>query len=302
MHTIIEIMKQACQAGVVIPAFNVPYLPMVKPIIQAVVDQNAFALIEVARLEWIKFESQSMAAVVEEFSRWAQPEYVRLHLDHIPVIDEDNLRVDYLGLIREAISLGFPSVMVDGSRLSLTENIAATHQVAELAHPTGVAVEAELGAVMGHEDGPPPPYEEMFASGRGFTDVDECARFVRESGCDWLSVAVGSIHGAISTALRDQAKVEARLDLAHLQRLHEAAGGIPLVLHGGSGVKREYVLNGIKHGITKVNIGTEIRQAYDGALRQNHPLPVAQQAVYDRTTWLLKDYFEISGSRTLVNP
>jgi len=54
---------------------------------------------------------------------------VRLHLDHIPVIDEDNLRVDYLGLIREAIELGFPSVMIDGSRLSLTENIAATHQV-----------------------------------------------------------------------------------------------------------------------------------------------------------------------------
>jgi len=93
-----------------------------------------------------------------------------------------------------------------------------------LAHPAGVAVEAELGAVMGHEDGAPPPYEEMFTSGRGFTDVAECARFVRESGCDWLSVAVGSIHGAISTALRDQAKVEARLDLAHLQRLHEAAG------------------------------------------------------------------------------
>jgi ketose-bisphosphate aldolase len=302
MAAIKEIMKRACRAGVVIPAFNIPYLPMVRPIIQAAVDQNTFALVEVARLEWTKFEARSLAAAFEEFSRWAQPDYVRLHLDHIPVIDEDNLRVDYLSLIRQAIDLGYTSVMVDGSRLSLADNIAATRQVVELAHPAGVAVEAELGAVMGHEDGPPPPYEEMFTSGRGFTDVEECARFVRESGCDWLSVAVGSIHGAISVALRDQAKVEARLDLDHLKRLHQAAGGIPLVLHGGSGVKREYVLKAIQYGITKINIGTEIRHAYEAAWRETHQLPAAQQAVYDRTTWLLKDYFEVSGSRASVNP
>lgn len=301
MRTIKEIMKQASQVGVVIPAFNVPYLPMVQPVIQAIVDQNAFALIETARPEWLKFEAKSLNAVFAEFKRWDQPDYVRLHLDHVPVIDEDNLPVDYLGLIREAIDLGYPSVMVDGSRLSLAENIAATRRVVELAQPAGVAVEAELGAVLGHEAGPTPPYEELFASGRGFTNVEECAQFVRESGCDWLSVAVGSIHGAISGALKDQAKVEARLDLAHLDRLRQAAG-IPLVLHGGSGVKRDYVLAGIKKGIAKINIGTEIRQAYEAPLRQSPDLNAAQQAVYERTTWLLKDYLEISGSRALVNP
>ncbi len=301
MRTIKEIMEKACQAGVIIPAFNVPYLPMVKPVVEAVLDQNSFALIETARLEWYKFEAKSPAAVAEEVAKWAQAEHIRLHLDHVPVIDEDNQRVDYLAVIKEAVEFGYPSVMVDGSRLSLEENIAATRQVAELAHPAGVVVEAELGAVMGHEAGPPPPYEELFASGRGFTDVDDCARFVRESGCDWLSVAIGNIHGAVSGALRDQRKVEARLNLEHLERLHRAAG-IPLVLHGGSGVKREYVLAAIKRGISKINIGTEIRQAYETALRQSGDLAAAQQATYERTVWVIKDYFGIAGSRDLVNP
>ena len=91
---------------------------------------------------------------------------MRLHLDHVPVIDEDNQRVDYLPIFQEAIDVGYESVMIDGSRLPLDENIAATRQVVELAHAAGVPVEAELGAVLGHEDGPLPSYEELFASGR----------------------------------------------------------------------------------------------------------------------------------------
>jgi ketose-bisphosphate aldolase len=301
MRTVKEIMENACRARVAIPAFNIPYLPMVRPVVEAVVAQDAFALLEVARPEWIKFEAKSMTAVFEEFSRWSQPDHVRLHLDHIPVIDEDNQRVDYLSLIREAIALGYPSVMVDGSRLSLAENIEATRQVVEIAHPAGVIVEAELGAVLGHEAGPLLPYEELFASGRGFTDVEECARFVAESGCDSLSVAIGSIHGAISGVLKDQPKLEARLNLDHLERLHQAAG-IPLVLHGGSGIKRDYLLAAVQRGITKVNVGTEIRQAYEAALRQTQEVAAAQQAVYERTSWLLRDYFAVAGSRDLVNP
>lgn len=301
MRSVSEIMRTAYETGLLVPAFNVPHLPMVQPIVEAVVDQDSFALLEVARLEWTKFESKSMAAVQQEFSRWAQPDHVRLHLDHIPVIDEDNQRVDYLALIREALDLGYSSVMVDGSRLSLEENITATRQVADLAHQAGVPCEAELGAILGHEAGPPPPYEDLFASGRGFTDVDECARFVRESGCDWLSVAIGNIHGAVSGVLKDQKKVEARLNLEHLQRLSQAAG-IPLVLHGGSGIKREYVLGAIKHGIAKINVGTEIRQAYEQELRQSQDVAAAQRAVYERTAWLLKEFFELAGSRQRLNP
>jgi ketose-bisphosphate aldolase len=299
MQNTSEIINNASKAGVAIPAFNVPYLPMVEPVIRAVVDQDSFALIETARLEWSKFESQGPSAVLEEFMKWNEPDYVRLHLDHVPVIDEDNLQVDYLSIIREAIELGYPSVMVDGSRLNLEGNIEATRQVVETAHKAGIPCEAELGAVLGHEAGPLPPYEELFESGLGFTDVGEAERFVRETACDWLSVAIGNIHGAISGALKDKKKVEARLNLDHLERLRQATG-IPLVLHGGSGVKREHLLAAIQKGIAKVNIGTEIRQAYESALRVSESVAAAQDAVYERTCWLIRDYFGLAGTRRLV--
>jgi ketose-bisphosphate aldolase len=294
-----DIMRNACQAGIIVPAFNIPYLPMMEPVIKALEDEDVFGLIEVARLEWIKFEARSLAEIAKEFARLSQPGYSGLHLDHVPVIDEDNRRVDYLSIIKEAIDLEYQSVMIDGSRLSLEENIEATRQVAQLAYAAGIPCEAELGAVLGHETGPPPPYEELFTSGRGFTDVEEARRFVAESGCDWLSAAVGNIHGAISGILKDQKKIEARLDVKHIQKIYEATG-IPLVLHGGSGVQRPYLLEAIKHGITKVNIATEIRQAYEQALQTTGNTSQAQKATYERTSWLLRDYFAVSGTRREV--
>lgn len=299
MLSVKTILNNAYRAGIAVPAFNIPYLPMLPPVIQAVVDQDNFALIEVARLEWIKFEAQGPAEVMAAYQEWRQPDYARPHLDHVPVIDEDDIRVDYLAIIREAIGLGYESVMVDGSRLSLDENIAATRQVVELAHAAGVPVEAELGAVLGHEDGPLPPYEELFASGRGFTRVEEARRFVAETGCDWLSVAIGNVHGAISGAYRDQKKISARLNLEHLDLLRDALD-IPLVLHGGSGIRREDVLEAFKRGITKINIGTEIRQAYETTLRETGDTAAAQAAVYERTAWLIGDYFELAGTRTRI--
>jgi fructose-bisphosphate aldolase class II len=293
------ILQNALEARVAIPAFNVPYLPMVEPVIRAVVDQDSFAMIETARLEWIKFEAVGPDAVAKEFFRWQDPDHIRLHLDHIPVIDEDGLHVDYLANIQQAIDLGYHSVMVDGSRLPLNENITATRQVAELAHKAGIPCEAELGAVLGHEAGPLLPYDELFASGKGFTKVEQARRFVAESGCDWLSVAIGNIHGAISRGLKDQKKIAAQLDLDHLQRLAHATS-IPLVLHGGSGIPREYVLASFQKGIAKINIATEIRQAYESALQTTGKLSAAQQAVYERTRWLIGEYFALNGIRAVV--
>ena len=295
MNATAAMVRRAFEQGLVLPAFNVPYLPMVEPVARAIADCESVGLIETARLEWYKFEGQGLGPVKAEFDKWARPE-VGLHLDHVPVIDEDDQRVDYRAIIEEALALGYGSVMVDGSRLALEENIQATREVAELAHAAGVPCEAELGAILGHETGPRPPYEEMFASGRGFTRVDDARRFVAESGCDWLSVAIGTIHGAISGALRDQKKVEARLDLDHLDALREATG-VPLVLHGGSGVKREYILEGVKRGIAKVNIATEIRQPYEQAWRAHGSIEAAQEAVHARTCWVIREYFGMEGTR-----
>ena len=294
-----EIVKNTLKAGVVVPAFNVPHLPMVESVIRAVTELDSFALVQVARLEWEKFEAKSLIAVRDEFVKFDNPKNVRLHLDHVPVIDEDHLEVNYMSIIEKAISLGYKSVMVDGSRLSLDKNIEATKRVADLAHAAGIACEAELGAVLGHEEGPLPPYEELFASGEGFTRIDEAKRFVAESGCDWLSVAVGNIHGAISGASKNMKKPEARINIEHLVKLRDATG-IPLVLHGGSGIKQEDILKAIKNGIAKINVGTEIRQAYEQGLGKSGDIKNAQEACYERVKWVINDFFHIKGTRSIV--
>jgi len=293
------IVQNASKAGLALPAFNIPYLPMLEPVVRAVVDQNSFALIETARLEWHKFEAGGPEEVASEFFRWQDPQHVRLHLDHVPVVDEDGQRIDYLAVIQLAIDLGYHSVMVDGSRLSLDENIAATKKVAALAHQAGIPCEAELGAVLGHEAGPLPPYDELFASGKGFTKVDEARRFVAETGCDWLSVAIGNIHGAISEGFKDQKKIAACLNLEHLESLFQTTG-VPLVLHGGSGIPREYVLAAFKKGIAKINIGTEIRQVYEATLKASVNISAAQEAVYERTSWLIGEYFGLKDIQPLL--
>jgi ketose-bisphosphate aldolase len=252
----------ARQKGLVIPAFNIPYLPMVEPIARAVADENSVAIIHVARVEWEKFSSQSLEAVAEEYRKYEKPGHTLLGLDHVPVIDEDLKRVEYIPIIKRALDAGYQSVMIDGSRLPLAENIAATREVADLVHPAGIACEGEIGAVMGHESGPIKPYEEIFASKLGFTDLEEAKQFAAESQCDWMSVAVGNIHGAVAEATRHQEKPRARLDVDHIAALYKAAG-VPLVLHGGSGIQVDFIRRGIKAGIAKINVGTEIRQAYE---------------------------------------
>lgn len=293
------VVQNAWKAGLAVPLLSVPYLPMMQPIVQAAVDQDSFVMVSVARLEWLKFESKSPAAVMAEFVKYGYPEHASLHLDHIPVIDEDGQRVDYLPIIQEALTLGYHSVMVDGSRLPLAENIASTRQVVEMAHDSGVPCEAELGAVLGHESGPLPPYEELFASGKGFTDVGEAECFVRETRCDWLSVAIGNLHGAIADVAKDKKKVQARLNLEHLSRLR-AATGIPLVLHGGSGIHPDDLKKAIRTGIAKINIATETRQAYERTLHATGSMAAAQEAVYERTTWVIRDFLGCAGTQRVI--
>ncbi|MCE5219136.1 class II fructose-bisphosphate aldolase [bacterium] len=288
-----ELVHRAWKLGLALPSFNVPHLPMMEPIIKALRDTGTMGQVAVARVEWKRFAAGGPTPIFEEYQRFKDERFVRLHLDHIPVVDEDQQRVDYVPLFTEALGLGYDSVMVDGSRLPLEENIAATHQVVEMAQETGAAVEAELGAVLGHEAGPLPPYEELYESGRGFTDPGEARRFVQETGVDWLSVAVGNIHGAVSEAARSEKKVEARLNLEHLAKLREAAG-VPLVLHGGSGIKQEFVRAGFREGIAKINVGTNVRQAYEAALVKS--VEAGRQAVYDEVVRLLVEEYQLAGS------
>lgn len=290
-----DLVKKAWQTGCVIPNISAPYLPMINPIIKAAIDQRAHIIVSVARVEWIKFGSKSMSAVKEEFDSCEPPPYVHLHLDHVPIVDEDYQQIDYKAILTEGIALGYESVMVDGSRLPLDQNIAFTRSAVEMAANAGIPCEAELGVVLGHESGPLPPYKELFESGKGFTIVEEASRFVRETDCSWLSVSIGNVHGAIAEATRNQKKIEARLNLQHLAKLHKIVG-IPLVLHGGSGIQFDDLQTAIKGGIAKINIGTDTRQAYENTYAETNNVEAAQEAVYKKATWLIRDYFGSAGT------
>lgn len=294
-NSVDEIMKQAYRHGILIPAFNVAYIPMIEPIVASLKKHRTFGLVEVARPDVEKFAAGSFQKVAQRYYALGERIFTRLHLDHVPVIDEDGKRVDWEYLIKSGLALKFDSIMVDGSRLTLEENISVTRKVVELAHNYNVPVEAELGAVFGHEEGPLPPYEELFATKNGFTGIREAERFVKETGVNWLSVAIGNIHGAISGVAKDEKKISARLDIEHLKKMVEVTK-IPLVLHGGSGIQRSSIMQGIQNGISKINIGTSIRQAYEFSLR-SHPddIIMAQAAVTQEMERLIEEY-ELEGS------
>jgi fructose-bisphosphate aldolase, class II len=294
-----DIVKAAGKAKKIIPGFNIPYLPMMEPVVKALKEAGVFGLVMVARLEWVKFEAGGLKAVRDEYERVKDERLTRLHLDHVPVIDEDNLSLDYEAVIHEAIELGYQSVMVDGSRLPLDGNIASTRRIADMAHSAGIPVEAELGAVMGHETGPRMSYEALCASRKGFTSPEEAFRFVRESGCDWLSVAIGNIHGAIAAATKNERKPAARLDIGHLERIRSTID-IPLVLHGGTGISKDYILESIRHGISKINIATAIRQPYERNAVQS--IKAGQEAVYQVIVKMLKEDFTSHGKNLLLKP
>jgi fructose-bisphosphate aldolase class II len=161
------------------------------------------------------------------------------HLDH----------ADGFETCRIAVECGFTSVMFDGSALPLADNIDRTARIVDWAHPLGVSVEAELGFV-GYRGG---------AVSRA-TDPDEAARFVAQTGVDALAVAVGNTHLMTETG--------AMLDLDRLAAIGAAAPGLPLVLHGGSGIAEELRRRLVREtAVCKVNIGTELRMAFGAGLR-----------------------------------
>jgi fructose-bisphosphate aldolase class II len=145
---------------------------------------------------------------------------------------------------REALALGFSDVMFDGSKLSLEENIAATKLIAAEAHAAGAGIEAELGHVGEGAD-----YETFGAAREGFTDPAVVGRFVEETGCDLLAVAVGTAHGHY--------KGTPHIDLDLLARIRKKTD-VPLALHGGTGLSERQYRDAIEGGIAKINIATDL--------------------------------------------
>lgn len=166
--------------------------------------------------------------------------HVAYHLDH-GSWDE----------VIEALRLGFTSIMYDGAHLPFEENIATTRRVVQIAHAFGVPVEAELGKI--------PDAGETVNWADYYTDVEEARRFVAETGIDTLAISVGIVHGVIPNA--PQAPIS-------LQRIREikAAVGIPLVLHGASGLTKAEVDGARAAGVAKFNADTDLRHVFRAGL------------------------------------
>ena len=165
---------------------------------------------------------------------------VAVHLDHATSQE----------LVEEAAGLGFGSAMYDASTLPYRENVLATAQVAAWCHERGMWLEAEIGEI-GGKDG-------VHAPGAR-TKPEEAAGYAAETGVDALAVAVGSSHAMLTR--------DARLDLDLVARIH-AAVGVPLVLHGSSGVPDEQLAGAVRAGLTKINIATQLNKMFTGAIRE----------------------------------
>ena len=155
-------------------------------------------------------------------------------------------------LCHAAVDSGYPSVMIDGSKFVLEENIALVREVVSYAQPRGVHVEAEIGKIKGKG------IEGDFMGGDFLVEVDEAVRLVRETGVNSLAIGIGTAHGFY------EGKPE--INFKRLAEVNEAVT-IPLVLHGGTGIPEEDIRKAIRHGINKVNVGTIIHCTYMNGMR-----------------------------------
>ena len=171
---------------------------------------------------------------------------VVIHLDHGQTLEQ----------VMRAIRTGYTSVMIDASALPFEENIAITRYVSEVAHAAGVSVEVELGTIGVAEGSSEGGHAEIL-----YTDPHQAEQFVRETGVDTLAVAIGTSHGLYP------AGKQPKLDIERLKAIKQRLS-IPLVLHGGSGNKDAEVAESIQHGVSKINISSDMKKAFYVALEE----------------------------------
>ena len=240
-----ELITRAAEARSAVAAFNIITLEHVEAVIAGAEAAGAPVVLQVSE-NAVKFRYGRLAplarAAVAAAERADVP--VALHLDHVQSDD----------LLRQAPGAGFSSVMYDAARLPYAENLAATRAATDWAHSQGLWIEAELGQV-GGKDGSLPL--DAHAPGAR-TDPDQGRDFVTRTGVDALAVAIGSVHAMTTRS--------AALDHVLLRRL-SAALGVPLVLHGSSGVPDDGLVAAVADGIAKVNVGTALNVAMTSAIR-----------------------------------
>ena len=231
----LSLIRAAQQGGYAVGSFNMHNTETTQALVIAAEKAASPVFLQIGRAVVPHMGLRAAAEMTRRVADDSTAELV-LHLDHGPW-DE----------CLEAIKLGFTSIMYDGAHLPLAENIATTRRIVEVAHTFGVAVEAELGKI-------PDADEENVDWTSYYTDVAEAERFVKETGVDTLAISVGIVHGVPLVGTRP-------LDITRIEQIRDATG-IPLVLHGASGIPEEEVKAAIVAGVHKFNADTDLRFAF----------------------------------------
>ena len=251
-----------------IGAFNVNNMEIIQAIVDAAAESKSPVILQ-ASSSAIKYARVNYLIKMVEAAIEEHPEVpIAIHLDHGPDFETAKMCIDS----------GFTSVMIDGSKYELEENIALTKRVVDYAHSKGVVVEAELGKLAGIEDD-----VKVAASDAMYTDPVQAQEFVERTGCDSLAIAIGTSHGAYKF------KGEAKLRFDILKEIKERIPNTPIVLHGASTVIPELVemcnkyggdIPGAKgvpddilheasiSGVSKINVDTDLRLAMTAGIRK----------------------------------
>lgn len=231
--TLRELTDKAEKLNMAIGAFNMHNLEMLPDMIRGAKEMGAPIIIQTS-VDTAKYIGYSViVAVVKELANQNMVD-VALHLDHARDLDA----------IKDAIAAGYSSIMFDGSNLSFKENILKTKLVVDYAHTRGVTVEGELGTIGGTEEGISVSEDDKI-----YTRPEDALTFVQETNVDALAVAIGTNHGQFKS------KTDVKIPL--LKEIHQTVT-VPLVVHGGTGVKEADYSELINNGIRKFNVGTEL--------------------------------------------
>ncbi len=258
------LLQKGQQGHYAVPHFNINNLEILQGVVQAAVMGRSPVVLATSEGA-IQYAGMNFLYALAKTASELSTVPVALHLDH----------GKNLNIIKKAIDMGYSSVMIDASHEEFEKNVIITRKVVQMAHEKGASVEAELGTIGGVED-------TVLARKIQYTDPLKASEFVRRTGCDFLAVAIGTSHGAYKFA----GKASLRMDI--LKEIRKVVK-IPLVLHGASGVPRELVKMGQRYGadlhgvegvpdiqikkaialgICKVNTDTDLRVAFDAAVRK----------------------------------
>ena len=237
-----EMLKKARDGHYAVGQFNINNLEWTKAVLLTAQELNSPVILGVSEgagkyMTGYKTVAAMVKAMVETLNITVP---VALHLDH----------GSYEGA-KACLEAGFSSIMFDGSHYPIDENVAKTTELVKLAHAMGVSVEAEVGSIGGEEDG-------VVGAGE-VADPAECKR-IADLGIDFLAAGIGNIHGKYPANWKG-------LDFDALDKIHAATGGIPLVLHGGTGIPAEMIQKAISLGVSKINVNTECQLSFAAATR-----------------------------------